>query len=70
MLTSLSLIILNSNEQNEPFEKLWSVNSRSYKGESLKSSNSTEVKRDASVLVGAAIGAILGLVAYVNNWLG
>ncbi len=32
----------------------------------LKSSNSTEVKKGASVLLGAAIGAILGLVAYVT----
>lgn len=37
---------------------------------SLKSSNSTEVMKGASVLFSAAIGAILGLVAYVNNWLG
>lgn len=37
---------------------------------SLKNSKSTEVKKDASVLFGAAIGAVLGLVEYVNNWLG
>ncbi|MDQ0862112.1 hypothetical protein QFZ72_005710 [Bacillus sp. V2I10] len=32
----------------------------------LKLSNST----GALVLFGAAVGAVLGLVAYVNNWLG
>jgi hypothetical protein len=36
----------------------------------VKKSKSTEVKSVSLVFFAAAIGAVLGIAAYVNNWLG